>query len=104
MILRACTAALLMFSPRSPGWARARFLHLEREPECQWCGSREYLQVHHVVPCHVDRDRELDPDNLISLCMGPLECHYAQGHRGKSWMAYDPDVRAKCEAHRKGAA
>ncbi len=104
MIYRAFSALILMFTPRSPGWQHVRFLHLENEPFCQWCGGTDSLQVHHVEPFHVDPSKELDPDNFITLCMSIEECHYRQGHKGESWLAYDPDVRAKCEAHRKEVA
>lgn len=50
------------------------------------------MQVHHVDPYHLDPAKELDPANLISLCMGPLECHVRIGH-GDDFKAYFPDVR-----------
>lgn len=84
---------------RSPRWPAVRAAHLAREPRCQWCHGYEKLEVHHVEPVHIARDKELAPDNLITLCMAPLwECHYEKGHRGTSWVDFDPDVRAKCAA------
>lgn len=74
---------------RSPEWGRVRAEHLQRQPECQNCGKTGImagLQVHHIVPFHCDPSRELDSDNLVTLC-GNRECHLEKGHAGdfKSW-------------------
>lgn len=45
-----------------------------------------------MEPYHLDPARELDPANLISLCMGDRECHLMIGH-GDDFKAYDPSVR-----------
>ena len=53
---------------RSSGWRSVRNEHIENNPTCAACGRRDDLDVHHIVPYHVDPDRELDPTNLITLC------------------------------------
>lgn len=103
MFLRIYSAAVLMFTPRNPAWERERNLYLKHESVCQWCGGIEKLQVHHTFPVHSFPDLEMVKKHWITLCMGPEECHYRQGHRGKSWLAYDPDIRRKCEEHRRAA-
>ena len=35
---------------------------------------------------------ELDPNNLITLCMGKLECHLQLGHLG-NFKFYNPNIR-----------
>ncbi len=105
MLLRALAtvsnAVWWAFSIRSPAWPHVRAAHLRHEPECQWCGGMDDLECHHIVPYHIDRTKELSPENLISLCMFPgRECHYMRGHLGRSWMVYDPDIRQKCREHR----
>lgn len=84
---------------RSGRWPSLRRKHLEREPECQACGRRKDLEVHHVVPVHVGgAEAELDPENLITLCADP--CHFVHGHL-MSWARCNPDVREDCRRYRK---
>ena len=106
MIRRLFSAAALaiqtLFSPRSPGWPAVERAHLSKEPRCQWCGGAATLQVHHIEPFHLFPAKELDPTNLITLCMDPArECHYRRGHKGLSWLVYEPDIRKLCDEHRK---
>lgn len=77
---------------RSGCWKSTRENHLRREPFCQACGTAKDLEVHHCVPVHLDKTRECDPANLITLCGGKRNCHWAVGH-GYDWQAYRPDVR-----------
>jgi HNH endonuclease len=67
---------------RSPQWERVRNMWLAAHPRCAACNSTEYLQVHHVIPYHVHPELELKFENLMTLCMGPLECHLRLGHGG----------------------
>lgn len=63
---------------RSPEWPSVRKEHIKKQPFCQGCGKTSDLQVHHIVPVHVDKTKELDPNNLITLC--GRYCHLAIGH------------------------
>jgi len=49
------------------------------------CGACKKLEVHHIVPVHLNPDLELDPENLITLC--DKYCHFIFGHLMdyKSW-------------------
>lgn len=80
---------------RSPQWRRVRAEWLVTHPRCAACGNarRSQLEVHHRVPFHVDASRELDPTNLITLCVdGPgVHCHLHYGHAG-DWRLVNPDV------------
>jgi len=69
---------------RSPKWSKVRKNHIKKEPVCQACGTSNKLEVHHIEPYHVNPNRELDPDNLITLCK---TCHLVFGHLMdyKSW-------------------
>ena len=78
-------------SARSPQWDTVRDAHLSLHPTCAACGGTESLQVHHIVPFHVEASRELDPSNLITLCMGERDCHLHVGHGG-AFRFYNPDV------------
>jgi hypothetical protein len=60
------------------------------------------VQVHHVRPFHLRPELELDPDNLISLCMAEgRHCHLAVGHGG-DFKAYNLHVRTFAENARLG--
>lgn len=76
---------------RSPDWDKIRDAHISLHPACAACGGSENLQVHHIVPYHVEASRELDPSNLITLCMGKHDCHLHVGHGG-SFRFYNPSV------------
>lgn len=70
---------------RSDRWLEVRAEHIERQPTCLVCGGSTKLQVHHLVPFHVAPDKELEPDNLVTLCERKkygLNCHLLIGHLG----------------------
>jgi len=76
---------------RSPHWDEVRDNFIEENPRCAACGSIKKLQVHHIVPFSHEPEKELDPTNLIVLCMDTNECHLVIGHGG-SFMFYNPEV------------
>lgn len=82
--------------PRSPKWREAEKVHLAQYSSCAACGGNTRLQVHHEKPFHLDPQLELDPKNLVTLCMGPFECHLRIGH-GDFFKAYNPNVRADAQ-------
>lgn len=75
----------LRYATRSGKWPTLRKKHLEKQPCCMACGSCKKPEVHHIVPVHLEPARELDPDNLITLC--DKHCHFVFGHfmDYKSW-------------------
>ena len=75
----------LRYAVRSPKWPELRKEHLKNNPSCAGCGRKDSLEVHHIEPVHLNPDRELDPENLITLC--DKYCHFALGHLMdyKSW-------------------
>lgn len=77
---------------RSPLWKAARDRHLRAFSMCTVCGSTTNLQVHHIAPYRLRPDLELDPANLITLCMGRNECHHRVGH-GWAWKFWVPGVK-----------
>lgn len=71
--------------PRSSQWPRVRAAWLKTHGECAACGQRDHLNVHHVVPFHEDPSKELDLENLVTLCTdgpGHMNCHLVIGHAG----------------------
>lgn len=75
---------------RSSQWRELRQAHLLKEPECAVCGRTKDLAVHHVIPVNFNPRRELDPENLITLCASP--CHLMFGHLF-NYHCYNKDVR-----------
>lgn len=76
---------------RSPLWKTARKHFLATHPTCAACGGTKRLQVHHRQPFREHPELELDPKNLITLCMGSDECHLQIGH-GDDFKAFNPYV------------
>lgn len=59
---------------------------------CRGCNRRDNLNVHHIVPFHINRGLELDPSNLITLCENKtLNCHLWIGHLG-NFVSYNVNV------------
>lgn len=85
------------FPKRSPSWPAVRAEHLRRQPFCQGCLGVTKLEVHHIVPYHVDPSLELDPHNLVTLCEGRMKCHFRIGHLGH-WNDWNPLVAETCKA------
>ena len=77
-------------SGRSSQWPAVRKKHLEKEPNCCVCNSKEELNVHHIIPFHIDATKELDENNLITLCE-KNNCHFLFGHY-LNWKSYNPTV------------
>jgi 5-methylcytosine-specific restriction protein A len=70
---------------RSAQWRNVRAAHLKAHPTCAVCGGTKTLEVHHIEPFHTNPTKELDPDNLITLCEAKrsgITCHQFVGHMG----------------------
>ena len=82
-------------TPRSPEWPRVRREWLKLHPQCAACGTTRAVEVHHMVPFHIDRSKELDFSNFITLCESVIasEHHFAVGHF-RNWKNYNPNVIA----------
>lgn len=79
------------FKLRSPKWDDVRDAFIKKNKTCAACGSDDCLQVHHIIPFHVDPSKELDVNNLIVLCENKTKCHLKIGHLG-SWRKFNPNV------------
>lgn len=86
----------LRYANRSPRWPKVRAAHLIENPSCAACGKSDRLDIHHIEPVHIRPERELDPDNLITLCSN--NCHIIFGHlmNYKSW---NKDVVSDCAVY-----
>lgn len=75
---------------RSPKWETVRRHYIKSHGECEACGTRVGLNVHHIKPFHLFPELELDQSNLITLCR---KHHFEIGHK-KDWSDYNINVRA----------
>lgn len=87
---------VLKWWDRSPLWPKVRKAHLAEHPRCEACGKKGMNQVHHEIPVHVAPEKELDRDNLITLCG---DCHFVFGHLW-NWVSWNTAVRATCNQMR----
>lgn len=90
------TNKLVRYAKRSPKWSAVRKQHLAANPFCAACGTNKDLEVHHIVPVHIDSDKELDISNLITLCS--KQCHLLFGHL-MSYKSWNKDVIKDCEVY-----
>ena len=80
---------------RSSKWRKVRAAHIAKNPECEVCGRKTLLEVHHVMPFSQFPDLELEPKNLITLCENKkngLNCHLFVGHLG-NYSRFNPNVK-----------
>lgn len=88
---------------RHKHWPKVRLVHLQKCPVCEACGQRDNINVHHIIPFHLDPSKELDPANLITLCTdgpGNLNCHLVFGHGG-DYRCYNPKVKEDVKKFRE---
>lgn len=85
--------------PRSGKWPTVRRRWLDQHSTCAACGRTETpnvkLEVHHVMPVHLDPAKELDESNFMTLCQSmtePFGCHLFVGHL-LNWRSYNPTAR-----------
>lgn len=81
-------ADALIGAARSPAWNNVRDAYAAKYPKCAVC-QRAGIEVHHIAPFHLFPERELDFDNLISLCRPH---HELVGHL-MDWKSWNPSVR-----------
>src|ERR1035437_1990816 len=73
-LAKAATRTLSEPASRSPEWPRVERLYRKLFPACAACGSSKRPQVHHMKSFSQHPELELDPTNLITLCMDN-DCH-----------------------------
>jgi hypothetical protein len=83
----------------SPATKKAMAEYRKQHPRCEWDGCSEKVDVHHIVPVHVDPTLAADPENLISL--GSARCHLCAGHGG-DYQQWIDNVRLLCVAAQTG--
>jgi hypothetical protein len=86
------------FYGRSSSWRKVRNEFIKNNNGCAACGRDDDLEVHHIVPYHVDPSLELDHNNLITLC--GKHCHFIFGHLG-DWKSWNKDIVEDSRAYYK---
>jgi hypothetical protein len=86
----------IRFAVRSPKWTDVRKNFLKEHPTCVACGRSKKLEVHHKVPVHLNKELELDPSNLVTLCADP--CHFLFGHL-MNFKSYNKNVIEDCAVY-----
>jgi hypothetical protein len=81
-------AVYTLLTGRHRDWPKERKKHLAKQPCCQVCSTLKDVEVHHKIPFHIDPFRELDPDNMITLCRVH---HLWWGHLG-DWHSWNVTV------------
>ena len=77
----------LFGSTRHKNWPKLRKEWLRGHPNCAVC-DKPAKTVHHKIPVHIDKSKELRIDNLITLCS---HCHLIFGHL-KSFYSYNNNI------------
>lgn len=90
---------------RSPHWPAVEHKWLKDHSTCAACGGNVNLNVHHIMPFHIDPSLELadgsdgKPANLITLCMAKeRHCHLLLGH-GDSFKAFNQEITKDANDH-----
>jgi hypothetical protein len=104
-LVRAARVVAALARGRSGKWPRVERLVFERDGHrCRACGRSDCKLIgHHVCPYHVDRKKELDPNNVITMCQpaGGGD-HLGLGHTTRDgkrgWKYWNPDVVADAAA------
>jgi hypothetical protein len=94
VLLLSITLATAYAQPRSRDWSAVRARHLQQHGVCAVCGTAKDLQVHHIKPFSRNPDLELEPSNLVTLCVSNywgFNCHLLIGHGG-SWRYENTNV------------
>ena len=99
--LRAIFRDFRLGAKRSPKWPAVEREVLEKTKACEACKGTKKLQVHHKLPFHLHPELELDPKNLVVLCMGRNACHLLIGH-GDNFQMYTPHLDALLEKVNQG--
>ena len=77
---------------RSSKWSALEKSFKKQFPTCACCRTNKKVQIHHIVPFHVSPELELEPTNLISLCMSKRMCHLQIAHCG-SFRKWTENIR-----------
>ena len=74
--------------------SKAKKEYVKKHNTCAICGHTENLEVHHIIPVHIDTSKALDHSNFITLCDWRNHgCHYVFGHFRNFRTKWNPKIR-----------
>lgn len=74
--------------------SKAKKLYVKEHNQCAVCGYKKNLEVHHVVPVHVDPTLSAKSSNFITLCdYRNKGCHNVFGHFRNFRSKWNPNIR-----------
>lgn len=82
--------------PMPSGWPAFRAANIAKE--CGACGRTSHLELHHIVPRHIDPTGTFDRNNVFTLCDW---CHVVLGHLGDDRTGYNLDLVSDAKAFRE---
>ena len=77
-------------------WEEFERQYWKKHPEekyCHICGEKKHIELHHIIPRHIDSSKIFDESNLIPLCRA---CHFRFGHLG-NFEDWNPHIREDAE-------
>lgn len=91
------------FTIQNAGWStlnpskasearRAMKKYREEHPTCEITGSKNKIQIHHIVPVWADPSLAADPNNFIALSAS-AHIHIIFGHAGNFGKRYVKNVK-----------
>lgn len=100
MALLLLMSLALLAGERSPEWTKVRKDFVKAHPVCEICGTAKDIQVHHVKPFHLYPALELEPSNLVTVCISKywgFNCHFSCAHGGNfrwenPWVKEDIEI------------
>jgi hypothetical protein len=73
---------------------KAKRDYVQIHPECAICGCQKNLEVHHVIPVHVDLSLSTVFENFLTLCDSNNNgCHRWIGHFGDFKNRWNLNIR-----------
>ena len=81
--------------PRSGKWRKVRDDYFREHPQCAFagCKCKGPFNVHHLVPFHLDPSKELDPDNLVTVCAGGTDDEGHESPNHHLWVCHQGDFK-----------
>lgn len=89
-----------VYSKIKEEWEEFERKYWKKHPEekyCHICGEKKHVELHHIVPRHVDQSKIFDEDNLIPLCRA---CHFRWGHLC-NYETYNPNIKEDAQTLQK---
>lgn len=68
----------------------------KKHPVCEITGSKNKVQIHHIIPVWADPSLAADPNNFIALSAS-AHIHIIYGHNGNFARRYVPNIKVIAE-------